>query len=54
MRYEEIGEYAAPPHVAPAPLGQRYVSWEQLHNRSGGEQRTLDHLTLVPAIEAQE
>ena len=37
MRYEEIGEYTAPFHVALAPLGQCYTAREQLHDRSSGE-----------------
>jgi len=53
MRYEEIGEYAAPLHVSPAPLGQCYTALEQLHDGSHGKQRMLDHLTPVPAFGAQ-
>uniref|UniRef100_A0A8U7N608 Nicotinamide/nicotinic acid mononucleotide adenylyltransferase 2 n=1 Tax=Corvus moneduloides TaxID=1196302 RepID=A0A8U7N608_CORMO len=35
MRYEEIGKYTAPLHIAPTPLGQRCMPWEHLHDSSG-------------------
>lgn len=35
MRYEEIGEYTAPLHTAPTPLGQCCMTWEHLHGSSG-------------------